>query len=57
VRISLKWNSGSQSVLLGSEGIRAQFPDDPWIHFVKANFKFTYFQNSVYQQKQLLLNI
>jgi hypothetical protein len=32
-RVSYDLASGFQSVLHGSQGIRYQFPGDPWIHF------------------------
>jgi len=31
--------SGSQSVLRGSQGIRCQFPGDPWVHFCYGYFE------------------
>ena len=34
-----KQNSGSQSVLRGSTGIRDQFPGDPWMHFCNGCFE------------------
>ena len=32
-------------MLRESQGIREQFPGEPWIHFVKATLKFAYFLN------------
>jgi len=32
-------------VLRRSQGIREQFPGDPWIHFCNGSLKFTYFLN------------
>jgi len=31
-------NSGSQSVVWGSQEIHDQFPGDPWIHFCNGYF-------------------
>jgi len=31
-------NSGSQSVVWGSQGIHDQFPGDPWLHFCNGYF-------------------
>jgi len=51
---SQKWNfawfqfhevkiSGSRSVLRESQGIRSQFPRDPWTHFYNAHLQFHVF--------------
>ena len=40
------WSSDSQSVLRGSQRIRDQFPEDPWLHFCNGYLKFVCFLNS-----------
>jgi hypothetical protein len=39
--------SVSQSVFRGSQGIRDQFPEDPWIHFCNGYFEVYLFFNFV----------